>query len=337
MIPCPTLLFTDMTVSGGNVNFTNLLGVTAQYTLTIREASSNNVVGTYVINNPGPQITQPIGGLTAATTYTAELQIIINGQTKECDRVDFNTASASAPCDAGMDVAFIIDYTGSMGGEIDFIKTGMSGIINTIDTSSGSNNYRIGIITVDEMLGSAAPTYGACADYTSLPATQKIANTGIGVTQYLTAWEMFSDNNGTTANTQIQKLNGGVDGTCVQLGDGNYSPEPTDMAIGQVLTGNFLNAFRANVAKYIVVITDALPGGDDDAFTPTDYTYIGQLTNQANNQGVKIIVLGDGVDATFDNGGTIVYPWRELAINTGGSWNQNEDPSTINAELIASC
>jgi len=121
------------------------------------------------------------------------------------------------------------------------------------------------------------------------------------------------------------------------LGDGNYSPEPTDMAIGQVLTGNFLNAFRANVAKYIVVITDALPGGDDDAFTATDYTYIGQLTNQANNQGVKIIVLGDGVDATFDNGGTIVYPWRELAINTGGSWNANEDPSTINAELIASC
>ncbi len=337
VIPCPTILFTDMTVSGGNANFTNLLGVTAQYTLTIREASSNNVVGTYVINNPGSQVTQPIGGLTAATTYTAELQIIINGQTKECDRVDFNTASASAPCDAGMDVAFIIDYTGSMGDEIDFIKTGMSGIINTIDTSSGSNNYRIGIITVDEMPGSDAPNYGACADYTSLPATQKIANTGIGVTQYLTAWEMFSDNNGTTANTQVQKLNGGVDGVCVQLGDGNYSPEPTDMAIGQVLTGNFLNAFRANVAKYIVVITDALPGGDDDAFTPTDYTYIGQLTNQANNQGVKIIVLGDGVDATFDNGGTIVYPWRELAINTGGSWNANEDPSTINAELIASC
>ena len=50
--------------------------------------------------------------------------------------------------------------------------------------------------------------------------------------------------------------------------DGVNGPEPTDMAIGQVLTGNFLNAFRANVAKYIVVITDVLPSGDDDAFDP---------------------------------------------------------------------
>lgn len=337
IIPCPDILFTDMTVSGGNANFTNTLGVTAQYTLTIKDASTGAVVGSYVVNNPGPQVVVPITGLTASTTYTGQLEILINGQTKECDRVDFSTASASAPCDAGMDVAFIIDYTGSMGAEIDFIKTGMGGIINTIDTSSGANNYRIGIITVDEMLGTAAPLYGDCVDYTSLPATQKIANTGIGVTQYITAWEMFSDNNGTTANTQVQKLNGGVDGSCVQLGDGGFPPEPTDMAIGQVLTGNFLNAFRSNVAKYIVLITDALPGGDDDNFSATDYAYIGQLTTQANNQGVKIIVLGEGVNGTFDNGGTTVYPWRELAVNTGGSWNENEDPSTINAELISSC
>ena len=61
------------------------------------------------------------------------------------------------------------------------------------------------------------------------------------------------------------------------------------------------------------------------------------LTSQANNQGVKIIVLGEGVNGTYNNGGTTVYPWRELATNTGGSWNENEDPSTINAELVASC
>ena len=55
------------------------------------------------------------------------------------------------------------------------------------------------------------------------------------------------------------------------------------------------------------------------------------------DQGVKIIVLGSGVNATYNNGGTIVYPWKELAVNTNGSWNENEDPSTINAQLIASC
>ena len=49
-----------------------------------------------------------------------------------------------------MDVAFIVDYTGSMGGEIDAIKTGIASIINTIDTASGANNYRLGLVTADE-------------------------------------------------------------------------------------------------------------------------------------------------------------------------------------------
>ena len=337
IIPCPTMTFTSVSTSGATANFTNLLGTTAVYTLTVKDASSGAVVFTYTQNNPGGSVAIPITGLTAGTDYDAELNVAIQGQSKDCAAIRFSTSSASAPCDAGMDVAFILDYTFSMSQEIDGIKTGMASIINTIDTNSGSNNYRIGIVTVDEEQGSSAPTYGSCTDYTSLPSAQKIANTGIGTTQYITAWEMFSDNNGTTANTQVQKLNGGVDGTCIQMGDGVNGPEPTDMAIGQVLTGNFLNAFRSNVAKYIVVITDVLPSGEDDAFGPTDYAYIGQLTSQANNQGVKIIVLGEGVNGTYNNGGTTVYPWRELATNTGGSWNENEDPSTINAELVASC
>ena len=187
------------------------------------------------------------------------------------------------------------------------------------------------------MVGTNPPTYSACADYTGLPAAQKIANTGIGVTQYLTAWEMFQTNNGPTATTQLQKLNGGVDGTCVNLGQGNNAPEPTDMAIGQVLENNFLNAFRANVAKYIVVITDASASGDDDTFTSVDYARIGQLTTTANTQGVKVIVLGTGVNVQFNNGGTIVYPWREIATNTGGSYNASASAATINSELVAGC
>ncbi len=150
---------------------------------------------------------------------------------------------------------------------------------------------------------------------------------------------MFSDNNGTAANTQVQKLAGGVDGTCIQLGDGNPGgPEPTDVAINAVLSATQLfGSFRANVAKYIVVVTDNLPSGPDGAFTSVDYAYIQTLATQANNQGVKVIVSGAGVNSPYNNGGTIVYPWQELATNTGGGFNASADISSINALLVASC
>lgn len=172
-IPCPTMTFTSVTTSGATANFTNLLGTTAVYTLTVKDASSGAVVFTYTQNNPGSNVQIPITGLTAGTDYDAELSIAIQGQSKDCAADRFSTSSASAPCDAGMDVAFILDYTFSMSQEIDGIKTGMASIINTIDTNSGANNYRIGIVTVDEEGGSSAPNYGSCTDYTSLPSTQK--------------------------------------------------------------------------------------------------------------------------------------------------------------------
>ena len=151
---------------------------------------------------------------------------------------------------------------------------------------------------------------------------------------------MFSDNNGTTAISQVQKLAGGVDGTCINLGAGAPGgPEPTDVAINMVMSSgiDFLGTFRSNVAKYIVVVTDDLPGGDDGQFTAVDYAYINTLTLNANAEGIKIIVCGAGVNGTYNNGGTIVYPWQELALNTGGNFNVNADVSQINALLVASC
>ena len=85
------------------------------------------------------------------------------------------------------------------------------------------------------------------------------------------------------------------------------------------------------------VITDASASGDDDLFTSVDYARIGQLTTTANTQGVKVIVLGTGVNVQFNNGGTIVYPWREIATNTGGSYNASASAATINSELVAGC
>ena len=243
-------------------------------------------------------------------------------------------------CSDGMDVAFIMDYTGSMTDEIDTLKAGFTSLINTIDNQSGANNYRIAIVTADERGAGlpVVPTYNDCSEYTSLPAAQKLNYAGGNDHQlFITAWEMFQDNNGASATTAVDNLNGG--GFCIQMGDGTGSgPECTDQAIGRVLNDNFVNAWRPNVAKYIIVGTDVLPGGDDGSFDETDWVFIQSLVATAVSEGVKIFVLGSGVDIPYQTqAGPYVYPWRYLATETGGDWDNSFETTTINSQIIASC
>ena len=337
VVPCPTVTMAGITGTEATVQFLNPLGTSAVYILDVLD-STNTVVATYTQNNPPSNVSYQFTGLTQGTTYSLRVTVQYLGGTQVCPGVAFTTSSGAAPCTNGMDVAFIVDYTGSMGGEIDAVKTGIASIISTIDTASGANNYRLGLVTADENK-SGLPTYNTSTDYLALPASQRIINTGAGGHyQFITAWEMFQDNNNTSFTTQLNKLNSGAPTAGVPLGQGDDTPEPTDMALGQVIeASNFLNAFRSNVAKYCIIMTDAPAGGDDDVFNAVDYARIGSLTTTALNNGIKVFVLGAGVNATYVSGGTTVYPWREIATNTGGNWNQSETPTVIQNEIIAGC
>ena len=326
VLPCPSVVtITSITETGMTATITNLLGTSAVYVLDALD-SSGVVIETHTINSPGVTIIQAFAALTAGTNYDLRITVTYNGVTKICDLVGFWTDTASAPCVNGMDVAFVIDYTSSMSAIIANVQAGVAGIVNTIDTSSGANNYRLGLTTADESV-LATPTYNACTEYTS-PTTH----------QFLTAWEMFQNNNDATFTTQLNLLDGGGTGSCVQLGSGNGVPEPTDM-VAQLIIGasEFLGAFRSNVAKYVIIITDALPGGDDDNFSGADYAQIQSMIAQANTAGITFFVLGAGTSGFYNNGGTIVYPWRDLANQTGGVWNISADASVISSSIVAGC
>ena len=227
----------------------------------------------------------------------------------------------------------------------------MASIATTIDTSSGANNYRLGLVTVD--MGHNAPyrivpTYNTCTDYVNLPAAQKINNasagTGTGGNLFITAWEMFGNNNEANFTTQLNKLDGGVDGTCINLGQGSGTPEPTDYGASLIMNQDFLGAFRNNVAKYIVIVTDALPSFTGDEFNASTWAGIQALIVQANSMGVKFFVVGSGVDIQGNDpgqtGGPIVtplYPWRELATQTGGGYDSNVSGTAISNLIIAGC
>ena len=338
-IPCPSsVTIGTLTTTGMTATITNLLGTNATYLLEVIDAG-NVVIETYTITSPGPIITQAFTSLVPTTTYNLRITVTYGGVTKVCDLVPFTTVTGAAPCDEGMDVIFVLDYSSSMSGATSGVQAGVASLVNTIDTSSGANDYRLALVTADEMT-SATPNYGACADYISLPAAQKVAN-GPGpmfTYQITTAWEMFQNNNGATFTTQLNKLNTGVDGTCIQMGNGIGVPEPTDTA-AMLCTGptELVGAFRTAVAKYVIIITDALPGGDQEAFNSIVWANINSMITQANLAGIKYFICGPGVNIQGSGALAGIYPWQELANQTGGGYNASYAASSISADIIAGC
>lgn len=289
--------------------------------------------------------TQPTYG-TATLNADGTIRYTHNGSSNTTDsftyyindgELDSNIATvtitiAPPPCDSGMDVVFIFDYTGSMSSQIGAAKTGANSIISTIATQSGSKAYRLGLVLADEYGSGTASAYHTAPAYTSLPASQKFINTGVGERfQWITAMEVMSDNNSGTFTDQLNKLNNPGGG--LSLGSGYGTPEPTDMALSRVVEHNFAGAFRNNVAKYIILITDAVPGGNDDNANSLDVAEMTRLKNVCLAKSIKVIVLGSGVNEKIDG----KFIWKELADGTGGSWNSSYNASAIQSAIINGC
>ena len=179
IVPCPNTTISSITATGFTLTLNNVLGTTAVYTLDVLDPS-NVVVATYTQNSPGGVIVYSFTGLTANTAYNLRTTIQIDGATKVCNLVPFSTSSAGFSCSAGLDVAFVLDYTVSMDASVKALKAGIGAITTTIANQVGANTYRLGLVTADEDT-SELPNYAACADYTSLPSAQKISNNGTGI------------------------------------------------------------------------------------------------------------------------------------------------------------
>lgn len=225
-----------------------------------------------------------------------------------------------SPCTDGMDVVFLVDYTGSMGGTIEGIKSSILSIINTIQTES-NNNYRLGLVTFDEYSSPSTSYYSSNTEYISLPISQRKINIGLSNHyQWITAWEKMSTNNITTFSTQLSKLNG-----IVPLGDGVGGPEPSDMGVDLISTNNYLGyeyfagTFRTGVSKLIILITDAPPSGNDDDYNLTDITFINGLIPQLYNQNIRVLLMTTYSGSALDT----------LATGTNGSVSIGFSPSNI--------
>ena len=132
-----------------------------------------------------------------------------------------------------IDLVFIIDDTGSMGGAINNVKLGLVDILNTANVAS-CNDLRVGLITFKDDVTVHSPL----------------------------------TNNVMLVSNQINAL--------VAAGGLNL-PEASDEALREAVeaagtvctrTGRFnVGDWRTNCCKVVILVTDALPAGCNDAFT----------------------------------------------------------------------
>lgn len=328
-VPCPTDIQTsNVSGDGVRVTFTNTLGTGASYIINIVNANTGLVVTTRNITSPGTSISEDFSGLTGDTPYVVRVTTQISGKQSVCSDVAFTTLSNVVPCDQGLDVAIIMDYTASMGSNIGDAKTGAASLVSTVDSIAGTNIYRMGLVIVDEYANSGQPVYSTNTEYTSLPSAQKYSNT-TGTPNsdiYITAMEMFGNDNGASFTTQLNKLD-----NTLPLGAGVNGPEPMDRALDLVINNDFLGAFRTGIAKYAILITDAQPSGLDDNYNApaeNDDTFVNSLKATCIAEGIKVIVLGSGASNSI---------YQSLATDTGGTYDTSFDSSSIASAIQNAC
>lgn len=228
-------------------------------------------------------------------------------------------------CADGMDVVFVVDYTGSMGSAINAIKAAIASIVSSIATES-NNNYRLGLVIFDETTSGTVSNYSTGSAYVALPSSQKYVNDGEnGRFQWITAMETFSENNESTFTTQLNllrtanfALGGGVDG-----------PEPSDMGVDRVVNYDLVGTFRDNVSKLVIVITDNTPSGDDDITDATDVAFIQTLITDCNEKDIKVLLMKNNAGSK--------EPLETLALGTGGLVSDSFTPSAIITSIENIC
>ncbi|MFC6090283.1 vWA domain-containing protein [Saccharothrix lopnurensis] len=208
-------------------------------------------------------------------------------------------APASSPC-GPLDVAFVLDDTGSMGGAIANLKTGVNSIVNDVVAASGGD-YQLGLVTFKD----------------NVTVHQDLApGNAAAVTNYVT-------------NT-------------LAPGAGNNEPEASDEALNTVVNNraaagrpqnvDFDGTWRSNAMKFVVLVTDARPGGFDDTHAGADVTNAAQWANDALARGIKISSVYVPTSSSFT---PVITPiMQNYATTTGGIFLQASSTGAGTADSI---
>ncbi len=178
-------------------------------------------------------------------------------------------AANSDICQDGMDVVFVVDYTGSMSNAINGVKNGINSIVTEIQSQS-NGNYRLGLVLFDGTSSQLQNNYVGQSDfYADLDSTQKI-NTGNNVITCVEKMNLVG--NQSTFATHLSYLATSNGPTGMAIGAGT---ECGGVATYEVVQNSFAGQWRSNVLKLVILITDDEPseGYANGNSNGTDPTY----------------------------------------------------------------
>ena len=363
VIDCPPITANNETSSGFDVSFSNNFGTSAVFTIaafeynTTTSTTSGTAAESHTLTNQGSLVSQTFSALQANKTYQIRLTILVGGQSKICPDVQFATQEGSESCDSGMDVMYVFDYSSSMGPDIETAKSAASSLISTIQTEVGSNAYRLGLTLVDEYPSGTSTSqinYATATEYTSLPSAQKLTYQNTELQVYTVMEQLASDNNGTAWTDALNKINCGTGSnqSGIDCDDPNVAGSPNNLIIGNggsvaepmvpavrrvIQQSAFSGGFRSGVAKYIIMFTDRASNTEtvpSSGWTTESYNELLDLVDLCNQEGIKVIVMGAGVNTEALNsitGSGTQKPYELLASLTGGS-----SSATFNASAVVS-
>jgi hypothetical protein len=246
-----------------------------------------------------------------------------------------NTPSGPSACNLGMDVIFLLDYSGSMDTVIASLKVQIANIINTIIAES-NNNYRLGLILFDEYEQNITVNYTLEPLYTALPADRRLQLPGSGSAQgpiymYITGLVELDTNNEAAFTTALNKL----DTTDFPMQAGTGAPEPGDVGYEYLLDG-MVGSFRNDVAKIVILISDALPGGGNEAYDSTTIASLEASKTESIAEGIQVFYLDVNASSPTRNPNE---GYRILSDNTQGTYDQSPsgDASVITGSIENLC
>lgn len=255
---------------------------------------------TYITLSPNP-MTSPIEitGL-AVGQYEGTVQAFC-GTGNLSAEVPF--LSNTLDCSVGIDMVFVLDVTASMGSTVENLKDSISSYTAKVVEKS-DNNYRFALVTVNEDSGGPS-------------VIEKPV--------------LFSTNNEAELLTGLN---------AVVVSGGANPPEPTDVAIGYILenSDNYVGNFRTGVVKIIVLMTDALPSGGNDAYDDAiERPRVTALGNLAHSMGVRIFAIKTGVFAETPPVEELMQIYTDLSLGIYGESPTGAVDNTIIDALDALC
>ena len=168
-------------------------------------------------------------------------------------------SAADASC-APLDVAFLIDDTGSMDNAIDNVKEGVVELVDEIDRVSGGD-YRVGLVAFGE----------AVEVYSTLEKTS--------ADEFRALLDQLGTFGGDAPEAWDEALTTAVDlRSEADVGGGDQS-------------GSFSVPWRADAKKLVVLVTDARPAGFDDTYDNDDQDRAYAAAVRAGTAGIRVATI----------------------------------------------